>query len=73
MVHPDGDTELNVGAADWQCWRRAYSMMVCGVKQKGPNGLEGMEGSAISSILPDYCAILVLQHSIIGEKKVNKR
>jgi len=25
VVHPDGDVELNVGAADWRCWRRAYS------------------------------------------------
>ena len=27
VVHPDGDDELNVGlaAADWRCWRRAYS------------------------------------------------
>jgi len=25
VVHPDDDVELNVAAADWRCWRRAYS------------------------------------------------
>jgi len=27
VVHPDGDDELNVAAADWRCWRRAYSYL----------------------------------------------
>ena len=25
VVHPDDDVEMNVAAADWRCWRRAYS------------------------------------------------
>ena len=25
VVHPDDDVELSVAAADWRCWRRAYS------------------------------------------------